>query len=268
MWCRRFVLACAAVPLLALGSGCRAAGPEVLTPEAARAKGDAMLKSMSDKLAQTTSFSYTADQEVERVRSGGEKVTERFSRRTIVQRPNRLAFSDTGQDHEAAAWYDGNHVTLVSHRDKVWARGPMPDTLDAAMDYVSAEYAIQIPTADLLYSNPYQALITPDTTGGWVGVDQVGGSPCEHLSYQQSVVDWELWLTQDDRRLPRKLQITYKTAPGQPVARIAFSDWNEAPTVTDATFSPTVPDGYTRIKIMRHATLADETTATAEGETK
>jgi hypothetical protein len=220
---------------------------------------------MSQTLAGTHTFSYTADQEVERIRGGGERVTDRFSRNTIVRRPNQLAFKEQGQDRDSAAWYDGKQLTIVSNRDKVWVRGPMPGTLDEAMDFVSAEYAVQIPTADLLYANPYDALMTPDTTGGWVDVEPVGERTCDHLSYQQSVVDWEIWLTQDDRKLPCQLRITYKSEPGQPVTRVVFHDWNATPAVSEATFTPTVPVGYRRIKIMRHATLEDKTVAKGQG---
>jgi hypothetical protein len=237
-----------------------------LTPEEARARGDAMLKQMSQSLASLQTFSYSVTQDVEHVRGGGERVHERFERSTFVQRPNRLAFKDAGQDHDAAAWYDGKQVTLVMNRSKEWVRGPMPGTLDEALDFVSAEYAMQIPTADLLYSNPYEAFMTADTTGGWVNVEQVGERTCDHLSYQHPVVDWELWLRQDERKLPCQLQITYKTEPGKPVTRIVFSDLNEKPEVSEATFTPVVPDGYTRIKIARHATVEDKTVNTDEGK--
>jgi hypothetical protein len=188
-------------------------------------------------------------------------VTEHFVRYTTVRRPNQLTFTDKGDDHDASAWYDGKQLTIVSNRDKVWVRGPMPGTLDEAMDYVSAEYAVQVPTADLLYSSPYDALMTPDTTGGWVNVEQVDTRTCDHLSYQQAVVDWQIWLRQDDRRLPCQLQVTYKNEPLQPVARIVFHDWNPAPELSDTTFTPAIPDGYRRIKIMRHATVEDPSAA-------
>jgi hypothetical protein len=243
--------------MLALAAACGGGGR--LTPEAARAKGDAMLKEMSQTLVRTQTFSYRAEQAIERVKAGGERVTDRFTRRTIVQRPNRLTFTDQGPEHDAAAWYDGKRLTVVSNREKVWVRGPMPATLDEALDYVSSEYDIQIATADLLYSSPYEALITPDTTGGWVGVEQVDARSCERLSYQHALVDWQVWLSQNDSRLPCQLEITYKSVPGQPVTRIVFHDWNASPVVSETTFAPTVPEGYRRIRIMRHATIVDET---------
>lgn len=259
-WIPRGLLAAATLVL------CTACGSEqALSPEAARARGDALLAQMSQNLAGLQAFAYTAEQTVEHVRDGGEKAVERFTRRTIVQRPNRLAFTDAGEGREAAAWYDGTHVTLVSNRDRVWARGPMPGTLDAALDFVSAEYAVQIPTADLLYSKPIDALIGPDTTGGWVGVEKVGDRTCDHLSYHDNVVDWQLWLRQDDRHLPCQLAITYKTAPGQPTTRIVFSQLDASPAIDESTFKAKVPDGFSRIRLMRHATTVDEPAAGNSG---
>jgi hypothetical protein len=264
--CRtRFIGNTLALAALFLAAGCSREAV-TLTPDEARTKGDAMLRQMSETVAKTQAFSYRAEQAIERVKGNGpEKTTEHFTRSTIVRRPNQLAFTDKGQDHDGAAWYDGKQVTLVSNREKVWVRGPMPATLDEAMDYVSAEYAIQIPTADLLYSSPYDALMTADTTGGWVNVEKVDTRTCDHLSYQQPTVDWQIWLTQDERRLPCQLQITYKTQPGQPVARIVFHDWNPAPALTEMTFTPSVPDGFTRIKLMRHATVVDDTLSNDKG---
>ena len=238
--------------VFAIGCGRKEAA---LTPEQARAKGDALVKKMSDSLAAAKVFSYSTDEIRERVRRNGEKVEEKFQRKVIVRRqPDAIAFTGT----QGGGWYDGQSLTLYSDKDKVWARGPMPSTLDAAIDYLSAEYALQLPSADLLYSNPYEALITKTTTGGWVNVENVGTRACDHLSYHEADLDWELWLAQDERAGPCKIQITYKKQPGQPKATVIFSDFNPAPSITDTTFTPAVPEGYNRIRIMRHASQVEE----------
>jgi hypothetical protein len=262
---QRLTSASLGLAVLLLATACSRA-EKALTPEEAHAKGDAMLKQMSQTLAGLQAFSYRTEQTMERVRGNAtEKTTDHFKRSTSIQRPNRIAFTDEGEDHNAAGWYDGKQLTIISNREKIWVRGPMPATLDEALDFLSTEYAIQLPTADLLYSNPYDAMMTQDTTGGWVNAEKVDTRTCEHLSYQQAVVDWQIWLTQDDRRLPCQLQITYKTQPLQPVARITFHDLNTAPTLSDATFTPSVPEGYQRIKLMRHATVEDKTVANDKG---
>jgi hypothetical protein len=43
------------------------------------------------------------------------------------------------------------------------------------------------------------------------------------------------------------------------VTRIVFHDWDASPVVSEATFAPAVPEGYRRIRIMRHTTIVDET---------
>jgi hypothetical protein len=99
--------------------------------------------------------------------------------------------------------------------------------------------------------------MSSDTTGGWVDTQTIGNTACEHLAYQQPVVDWEIWLTAG-RSLPCQLKVTYKQVPGKPSTLVTYHGL-EKPQVTAETFVPKVPDGYQRIKILRHATVVDPT---------
>ena len=254
MFIPRHTLGFLVTGVIVVVGGCTRA-PEPLTPEAASAKGDALLREMSTNLSALQTFTYTADQRREVV-TDGKKEEKHSSRKVTVRRPNAFTFTSTGDDRDAAGWYDGKHITLVSNRAKVWARGPMPGTLDEALDYISSEYAIQLPSADLLYSSPYDAFMTKDTTGGWVDTQKIGDRTCDHLAYKQASVDWELWLNETSH-LPCQVKILYKDAPQQPATTITYSDFDPKPSVTDDTFAAKVPDGFQRIKIMRHATVND-----------
>ena len=258
----RRTLALVAAGALVLATGCNRS-PERLDPAAASAKGDALLREMSKNMAAAQTFSFTADER----REGGPKGTKASkvtSRRVAIRRPNAFAFAGKGDNGNVEAWYDGKQLTLVSHAQKVWARGPMPPTLDESIDFISSEYRIPIPTADLLYSSPYDALMTKDTTGGWVDVQKIGDVSCDHLAYQQELVDWEIWLSAD-RRLPCQLKITYKTEPDSPSTIVTYHGL-ESQVATD-TFTPKIPDGYQRIKIMRHATREAPTVEEAPAPT-
>ena len=224
-----------------------------LTPEEARAKGDALLRTMSANMAAVQTFAFTADERRERIGADGKPATINASRRVVVKRPDRLAFTGTGDAGDVSGWYDGAHLTLVSHGHKVWARGPMPATLDESLDYLANEYRLPMPTADLLYSSPYDALITKDTTGGWVDTQTIGDRPCDHLAYRQAIVDWEIWL-ESNRQLPCQLKIVYKTQPGSPSTTVTYHRLDSSQ-VANETFTAKVPDGYQRIKIMRHASV-------------
>ncbi len=94
--------------------------------------------------------------------------------------------------------------------------------------------------------------------GGWVDVQKIGDVMCDHLAYKQQIVDWEIWLG-PTRRLPCQLKIIYKNEPDQPSTTITFRDGDMSPQVSDETFTAKIPDGYQRIKILRHATVEDTT---------
>jgi hypothetical protein len=228
---------------------------QTLSPEAASAKGDALLKEMSKNVSSLETFAYTVDERRQNPAKSGAKGDRNVTRHVVVRRPNKVAFIGKGDGIDTAGWYDGKQLTLVSNRDKVWARGPMPPTLDEALDFLSNEYDVQMATADLLYSSPYDAFMTKDTVGGWVDTQKIGDRDCEHLAYRQPVVDWEIWLS-SDRKLPCQLKVTYKQVPGAPSTLVTYRGI-ENPQVTDDTFVPKVPDGYQRIKILRHATVID-----------
>jgi hypothetical protein len=104
--------------------------------------------------------------------------------------------------------------------------------------------------------------MTPDTTGGWVDVETIGDVRCDHLAYQQSVVDWEIWLG-EGRHLPCRARIVYKNEPGRPTVTVTYSGLDLSPAANDETFAAKIPDGYARIKIMRHATIDDPAVAPA-----
>jgi hypothetical protein len=254
---RRVMLALGVAVLVTTAACSRA--PEALTPEAAKAKGDALLKEMSANATNLQTFSYTADEVREKGKEGAREV-KRATRQVTIRRPNALVYTVKGDDIDAAGYYDGKSITIVANRLKKWARGPMPPTLDEAIDYMSAEYAMELPGGDLLYSSPYEALMTPETTGGWVDVQQIGDRRCDHLAYHVDDLDWEIWLNEQGR-LPCQARITYKGDPGQPVTTVTYRDLERSPQVSDATFTATVPADYERIKIIRHATVEDPTVA-------
>ena len=236
-----------------------------LTPAEAKAKGDALLRTMSTNMAAVKTFAFTADERRERIGADGKAATTTASRRVVIRRPDRLAFTGKGDAGEILGWYDGSHITLVSHAHKVWARGPMPATLDESLDYLANEYRVQMPTADLLYSSPYEALMTADTTGGWVDTQKIGDRMCDHLAYQQAIVDWEIWL-EPNRQLPCQLTIHYKTQPGRPSTTVTYHGLDSSQ-VSNDTFTAKVPDGYQRIRIMRHASVEAPPTPETPGAT-
>jgi hypothetical protein len=181
-----------------------------------------------------------------------------------VQRPGSAYFKATGAERENEAYYDGTHLTFIWHKDKAWARGPMPDTLDKALDFMATEYAVNMVSADLFYSNPYSVFEGSDSKGGWVGKENIDGSACHHLAFQANVVDYEIWVADTPQALPCRMKVVYKQQDGAPVSQVTFKNWNLAATVAPETFAAKVDDGYERLYMVRAPTAEPAPEASAD----
>ena len=187
-------------------------GPQ--TPEEKRARADELLKTMSDKIAAAQTFSFASDIVRERVKADDTKVEERTTQQWIVRRPDAFAVTIKGPERDTAYWYDGKQVTFLANRQKN-TRAGLPPTIDDTLDFMATHYDVSTPMADLLYSSPYEALMTPETKGGWVETETVEGQRTDHLAMQGDEVDWEIWI--NDQSLARQFQI--KATSRIPVSR-------------------------------------------------
>jgi len=101
----------------------------------------------------------------------------------------------------ASATWQPSPVELIRPPTPMRGEGAAPPTFDAirrrwrrttlsygfgGMVFMAVEYAAALPSADLLYSSPYDALMTKDTVGGWVDVQKVGDRNCDHLAYRRA----------------------------------------------------------------------------------
>jgi len=213
-------------------------------------KADALLRSMSDLLAKTQTLRFTTEEHHERLRRNGERVNLDFSREATVRRPNGLRFDIKSGERSGLLVYDGKKISFEGNAKKVWAQTAVPPTIDQAMDYIGTRLGIPMPMADILYSSPYDALVGDGTTGKYVGVEKIAGNSCHHLSFQDKVVDYDVWVRDGEQALPCQIELHYKLDAGEPVSRITFKDFDLSPSVSDSAFAFTAPADYRRIRVV------------------
>jgi hypothetical protein len=253
MWApRAFAIAVVLVSLAAVscsttGGGSAAPGP-VLDE-----RSDQLLRAMSDLLARTPALSYTTTQVFERVRRSGERVTERTTKQIVLKRPDGLWVRTQGDGRDGALWYDGKTISVQSDTRKAYATGPVQGTLDQLIDYVGERLAVPLPTADLLYSSPYDSFVGPSTRGKYQGRADVDGVACHRLAFEDEAVHWQICLDDGARPLPRRLEILYKTDQGQPRVIVTFTEWSLAPAIPADAFTFRVPEGYERVRLVHLA---------------
>jgi hypothetical protein len=227
------------------------------------ARGRELVQQMSARLAAATDVRVTTTETRDIVRVSGAKETVPQTGVYTVRRPDRFHARMTG-GRGIETWYNGKTITIASHPDKVFAQAPMPDTIDRTLDALAERFDMALPLGDLFYSSAEKALLSDTTTGGYVGTESVGETPCVHLAFKDVGVDWELWLPVQGEPLPARLKVTQKSRTGQPVVDLTFTEWQFAPQTSDATFVPKLPADYEGIAVLQRAAAVKNTVPTTK----
>ena len=89
-----------------------------------------------------------------------------------------------------------------------------------------------------------------------VGKSVVGGVRCDHIAFRNAEVDWQIWIQEGAKPLPRKFIVTSKRVSESPQFVVVLSKWDAAPKITDATFRFVPPKGSRQIDFVACRTAA------------
>lgn len=212
-------------------------------------KADQILRQMSKYLAGARQFSFESHKMVDFVLDSGQMIQLSDTARISVSRPNKIVARSSGDTNNEQIWYDGKTLSVLSPQQNTYATAKVPNTIDKMMDYLFEEFAVAVPIADLLVSDPYDSATQRVRSGQYIGLHQVQGTKCHHLAFRQNNVDWQIWIEEGDNPLPRKLVITHKGLPGHPQFIAIFDKWNLSPKLPDDLFSFKAPAGAKRVEI-------------------
>lgn len=240
--------AVAVVVSLASASACRAINADPA------ARGRQIVERMSATLAAAQSLSVTTHEVRDRVRADGSIQKANVVRTTVVRRPDRLYFMTTG-DNNAEGWYDGVGLTVVLHKEKVFAQARMPETLDRTLDALHERFNVPMPLTDFIYSSPAKALLADSTTGGWVGQEMIDSRSTDHVAFKDKGVEWEIWVPVEGDPLPVKAILRFPNSKRLRSADVQFSNWSLTPEIAADRFTPHVGEDYEGIAMIQRATI-------------
>jgi hypothetical protein len=206
-------------------------GPSQVSPEA-----DRLLRRMSEFLGQKNAFSVKVDGTTEAILRSGQKVQVHASGAAYVKRPGKLRIDKRGDDGTSQVFSDGTTFTVYSQPQNAYVSIPASPTLDATLARAQAAEVVELPGVDLLYRDSYGGLMEDTIAGESVGLSIVDGVPTHHLAFRGRDVDWQIWIEDGPRPLPRKYVITSKNVEGAPDYEIVLSQWNLDPRLGDDFF--------------------------------
>jgi hypothetical protein len=253
MTSRTPVLAIAAV-LLCSGTVLAQDAAPSATPPAAAADRDPkameILLRMANYLAKAPALGVSVLSSYDAIQANGEYVEFGDRRRIELLRPDRMRVEVERSDGDkGGVVFDGKTVTAYKPADNIYAAVEKAGSVDDMLVYVVKEMQVPMPLARLFTTTFPQQLEKMVKSIAYVETNRLFDVPTDHLAVQSDEVDFQVWIAQGDAPFPRRVIITYKTAPGQPQFRALLSDWSLA-AADVGRFAFTPPAGAEKVPLV------------------
>jgi hypothetical protein len=213
-------------------------------------KARQVLKQMSGTMQEMEAFRFKAAHETDVVMNSGQKVQLGAESEVVVERPDHVRSERKGELADVTLYYDGDQVTLFGERSGFYATADAPPTIDETVDFLRDRLGMEVPAGDLLYSDFYQVMLEDAVSGEYVGRAMVRGVSTHHLAFRGQNVDWQIWVEDSPRALPRKYVITSKDMDQAPQFTVELYDWETMKDVPDDAFTFVPPAGAERISFL------------------
>lgn len=214
-------------------------------------EADQLLQEMSTYLTGLERFSIQTENSFEVIIDSGAKIQYDIASTLSVQRPNKLHAKRDGDLENQALFYDGKTLTLYTAGQNYYAVAKTPSTIEEALDFATQSLGLFAPGGDLIYKNSYDILMKDVVSGIYVGLSFVGGVKCHHLAFVGNEVDFQIWIEDGMRPLPRKFIITSKWISGAPQFTVLIRSWNVSPEFAEDMFVFVPPEDAQKIEFLR-----------------
>jgi hypothetical protein len=183
-------------------------GWSVMPPQPQKPNADAIMRAMSDYVAGLKEICLAYDAGVEFVTDGQQKIQFVSSGQVMIDRPDTFRVSRSG-----------------GYADVDFQVDALPKSASQPVQDLEGEFSLQLPGAELLSDNAYDALMSGVVDARYIGRIAIDGVECEHLAFRNKDVDWQLWVQVAPRPIPRRYVVTSKMIEGAPQYTLHIRDW-------------------------------------------
>jgi hypothetical protein len=215
---------------------------------------DALLKSMSTRLASTKQYRFTADRTIPADQAKAKNQDPTAHVEVVVARPDKLAVKvSEGKAHREMI-FDGSTFVVVDGANNFYSKAPLRGSLDKVPVHLAQVYGFQPPLAEFIISDPYRDLKHRVTGVSYLGKGTVresgGGVQCHRIGMHGTHADAELWLGVADS-LPRRLKATKTGSAGKDLlVDVDFLTWDMNHQASASAFRYQPASGATEIPMV------------------
>ncbi|WP_037079089.1 DUF2092 domain-containing protein [Rhizobium sp. CCGE 510] len=227
----------------------------------------ALLKTMSDFLAEQKTISFSYQSSLEAVTPDFEKLQFVSSGTANLTRPDKLRVTRTGGFADLDVSFDGSSLTVHGKNLDAYAKIDGKGSLDELIDRLMTA-GVEAPGADLLSSNVYDVLISDVTEAKHISSAFVDGVECEYLAFRTPEIDWQIWIQNGPQPIPRRYVITSKHVVQAPQYTLEISDFKSGADVAAVSYTIEVPASAKTVDLSELQSLDELPEAADMGDVK
>lgn len=205
------------------------------------------LQAMSNYLGSRSEYSFKADIMYDDVLKERQKIQFNAELTAYLTKPSKFAVSYVSDMGGYKLWYDAGQATILQVPTNDVATTLLPATVEQALNKLMEEDKFAPALSEFLFINTYKVLTRNVITGASFGTSRVSGTICRHLVFVEKDIDWQIWIEDGKRPVPRKLVITYKNLPESPQFIALIKDWVSDKPITSAAYKPDIPKINNRV---------------------
>ena len=196
---------------------------------------------MSKYLSGLNSFKAQGEGSLDAVTADGQRIQMDGSTDYTVSKKGGFAIDYRSDKKNRDFFYDGKQFTVYSPNLNYYATVPAPGTIPEVLDMIYDKYGIRLPMEDLFrWDDPDNAKRKENFRSAFnLGTVTLDGVKTTHYAFREPDVDWEIWIQDGDKPLPRKLSIVDRTDPARPAFTTRLNWTPNAPVnASEFTFKP------------------------------
>lgn len=200
------------------------------------------LRQMSSYLMTASTIQIVSNGSLDVVTNSGQRIQLDGKTTYKVRKPAGFVIDYESDIKSRRFIYDGKNFTIYSPKLGFYSTVAAPASNREVLTTIYDKFGIALPLEDLFRWNDESgaARIQSLRAAYNVGAATIDGVVTEHYAFREDDVDWEVWIEQGDRPVPRKLVIVDRHDPAKPTF-IARLQWTLNPAFTDNDFA-FVPD--------------------------
>jgi len=201
-----------------------------------------ILQNMSYFLGSKDQYTFKAEVMFDQLINSNRKIQYSAEEKVYMKKKGNLTIEYVSDLGGYKLWFEEGRVTILELPTNLFSITTLPATIDQALKKLKEKYNFTPALSDFLFINTYRVLTAKVQSGSYYGTSKVFGVRCDHLAFVQQDIDWQIWIENGKRQIPRKLVITYKNLPGSPQFIAILRDWVIDKPITSFAFKADIPN--------------------------